>query len=756
MRRQVGTYSMTPDARKRHAERSREEYLARANKRAGRDRAIAHFRRRRERLVLLAHVRPAPIPLRTSPNGTAADEGGSVLSSRRRRAPRRCAQRAGEKLADADPGLGCVKASSFPARPTLGSSGGKWGESSDFHIVSAPRAALRGDASDWIPSAAADGTESTSGGAPLAGACGSTVADDREDRSEESTCDCVADEREDRSEPSTCDCVADDRGDRSESSTCSVEFDEATCDPTDEGGSSDPTVGDGSYCAACGPVDSDGSRCDLVDCDGSPGSVEFDEAARDSTDEGGSSDLVVCDGSYCEACGRVGIDGSPGPVEYDESARDSTYRVGGSPDPVEYDESARDSTYRVGGSSDRVGIDGSHCEACDRVGIDGSRCDLVVTDGSTGPVECGESARDAFDESARGAASTELCPVWTGPAARNGALLGAFYPGITPFPAWPDGAQPAVQVRHSRTHAAAARRLAKRAETDSLATGDRSAPTSAFDLCQYRRTVASSASTEQLLKAHPAFGDLGAIRERLRKPVLEWPLSQHMDRNFLDDHLAGACSLCTNPELLAEERIAGFCPDCWALRFFADGTRGVRIHFDGTPPAPDDLCSVVSYPSIAEHPASVEKCIMQFARAGAFGALDGRIFGKPIRPRVRRGRTFEQRAYRQQMPTAIVSTVRPPCCAPFDAVRIANGRRADREVAEGASNLRSHYDRAQRRLRAMAFPIRRARRTAPTLNARLLLRILRPEQDVLPNTGGRVHFAVFPRATAAAIGGGSS
>ena len=130
---------MTPDARQGRVERSRKGYLARTNKRGGPDRGIYHFRRRRGRLVLLAHVRSAPIPRRTSPSGTAAKEGGSVLSSRQRRVPRRCAQREGEKLAVAAPGRDCVKASSFPARPPLGLSGEKWGESSDSHIISAPR-----------------------------------------------------------------------------------------------------------------------------------------------------------------------------------------------------------------------------------------------------------------------------------------------------------------------------------------------------------------------------------------------------------------------------------------------------------------------------------------------------------------------------------------------------------------------------------------------------------------------------------------
>ena len=222
-----------------------------------------------------------------------------------------------------------------------------------------------------------------------------------------------------------------------------------------------------------------------------------------------------------------------------------------------------------------------------------------------------------------------------------------------------------MQVRHGRSHVAAVRRLARRKETENLISGSRSAPASAFDLCQYRRSVASSASAEGLLKAHPAFSDLSTIRERLKEPVLEWPISQHMERNFKDDHLAGMCQLCVDPHLPDEERIAGFCQECWALRLYADGTRGVRAHFTGTPPAPSELCSVVSYPSIREHPASVEKCIVQFARAGAFGALNGRMFGKPIRQRT--GRKFGQRSYRQLIPTAIVSTVRPPCCAPFGA-----------------------------------------------------------------------------------------
>ena len=294
------------------------------------------------------------------------------------------------------------------------------------------------------------------------------------------------------------------------------------------------------------------------------------------------------------------------------------------------------------------------------------------------------------------------------------APLETFTPGITPFPAWAAGAQPDFDVGLGSTHVAAMKRRARAEEGYELQHGDREHHRQSYDFADARPGAASSASTQELLEAHPGFGnDLEGehgIRRRLEMPVLEYPLCQSVERNYLRDHLAGGCVLCETAARYAAAGfhprcsvcpIAGFHPQCYALRFYTDFTRGCRVRWETSKGPPPPIVKT-NYPSLGEYPRSAAAGFMKHARSGAFGWLNGKMLGRTPPHRKRRtryDRKFSDRAYREAMPRAEVSNVRPERCAPLGAaVRFAD--RVAAELAGVSPKARIIYDLTAVRINA--------------------------------------------------------
>ena len=284
-----------------------------------------------------------------------------------------------------------------------------------------------------------------------------------------------------------------------------------------------------------------------------------------------------------------------------------------------------------------------------------------------------------------------------------GRELRPYRAGVTSFPPWAGGVQPQLRVRMPRTHDAAARRNARRQEQHELQNGDRTAPKLDYELVDPREGIASSTSVEEIMRAAPGYGvDIDDLRARLALPIADCALSRAMHNNYLPDHLASGCSLCTAPVEPGVERLAGFHCDCWALRFYMNGTRGCRLEVGEVPPEP-----VVerNYKSLEEHPRSTAEGFMKHFRAGAFGPPRG---AERRPPRTKHGPTFAERAYRGTMPRSVASSVLPSRCAPLGAaVRYADRLKA--ELLGVEPKARIIYDLTKVGLNAATFGGRRWR-----------------------------------------------
>ena len=289
------------------------------------------------------------------------------------------------------------------------------------------------------------------------------------------------------------------------------------------------------------------------------------------------------------------------------------------------------------------------------------------------------------------------------PIGATGKALMPFSVGTTNFPPWENGVHPKLRVRIPKTHDAAARRNARRQEQEELLSGDRSDPKLEYELVDPREGVASSTSVEEIMRAAPGYGDeVDSLRERLALPIADCALSRAMQVNFSTDHLASGCPRCTAPVEPGEERLAGFHCECWALRFYVNGTRGCRLELGEVPPDP-----VVerNYKSLEEYPRSAAEGFMKHVRAGAFGPP--RVAERqPLR--TKHGTTFAERAYRSTMPRSVASSVFPSRCAPLGAtVRYADQLKA--ELLGVEPKARIIYDLTKVRLNAATFGGRRWR-----------------------------------------------
>ena len=254
-----------------------------------------------------------------------------------------------------------------------------------------------------------------------------------------------------------------------------------------------------------------------------------------------------------------------------------------------------------------------------------------------------------------------------------GKELLPYMSGVTRFPPWEGGVQPRLRVSIPRTHDAAARRNARRQEQHELRFGDRTSPKLAYELVDPREGIASSTSVEEIMRAAPGYGEeLDDLRARFELPVANCDLSRAMCNFYLIDHLASKCVQCCAPAQPDEERIAGFHCDCWALRFYMNGTRGCRLEVGDSPPPP-----VVerNYESLQEYPRSTARGFMKHYRAGAFGPP---LSAGKRALRHKHGPPFAARTYRRTMPKSVASSVFPQRCAPLGAVV----RHADRLKAE--------------------------------------------------------------------------
>lgn len=321
------------------------------------------------------------------------------------------------------------------------------------------------------------------------------------------------------------------------------------------------------------------------------------------------------------------------------------------------------------------------------------------------PVDCPLAARVALDDEERIAVpigprkSDRGAP----PLRAGGTELPPYHAGVTHFPTWEQGVRPRMRVRLPRSHDAAVKRVARRQEQQELLGGDRAAPKLDYELIDTRVGVASSTSVEEIMRAAPGFGDdLDDLRARFALPIADCALSRAMQNNYLTDHIASGCSLCAAPASPGAARLAGFHCDCWALRFYMNGTRGCRLEVGAAPPDP-----IVerNYKSLEEHPRSTAAGFIKQFRAGAFGPPRG---AERRPPRTTHGPSFAERSYRGSMPRSVASSVFPKRCAPLGAaVRYADRLKA--ELLGVEPKARIIYDLTKVGLNAATFGGRRWR-----------------------------------------------